>query len=65
MSVVATLGYLAFLSGPPLLGLLGDQVGILRALVVVLVLVLLAGILSPAARPLSIEPSAGTPPTVG
>ena len=38
VSVVATIGYAAFLGGPPLLGFLGDQVGTLRALLVVAVL---------------------------
>ncbi len=32
VSVVATIGYVAFLGGPPLIGILGDQVGVLRAL---------------------------------
>ncbi|MGB7980962.1 MAG: MFS transporter [Candidatus Nanopelagicales bacterium] len=32
VSVVATIGYVAFLAGPPLIGILGDQVGVLRAL---------------------------------
>jgi MFS family permease len=35
VSVVATIGYTAFLAGPPLLGFLGDHVGTLRALLVV------------------------------
>lgn len=35
MSVVATIGYVAFLAGPPLLGFLGDSVGVLRSLLVV------------------------------
>ncbi|MFI7521336.1 MFS transporter [Micromonospora globbae] len=35
VSVVAVIGYTAFLAGPPLLGLLGDRVGILHALLVV------------------------------
>jgi MFS family permease len=35
MSVVSTIGYTAFLGGPPLLGFLGDHVGILRALLAV------------------------------
>ena len=38
VSVVATIGYAAFLSGPPVLGFIGDQVGTLRALLVVAVL---------------------------
>jgi MFS family permease len=32
VSVVASIGYTAFLAGPPLIGFLGDQVGVLRAL---------------------------------
>jgi MFS family permease len=35
MAVVSTIGYTAFLAGPPLLGFLGDQVGVLRALLAV------------------------------
>nr|WP_281366137.1 MFS transporter [Janibacter cremeus] len=35
LSVVSTIGYLAFIVGPPLLGLLGDHVGVLRSLLVV------------------------------
>jgi fucose permease len=51
VSVVATIGYVAFLAGPPLLGLLGDRVGVLRALLVVGVLVLAALLAVPAVRP--------------
>jgi MFS family permease len=32
VSVVATIGYMAFLAGPPLIGLLGDQTGVRKAL---------------------------------
>ena len=35
LSVVSTIGYLAFLGGPPLLGFLGDHVGVLLALLAV------------------------------
>jgi len=35
MSVVATIGYTAFIAGPPLLGFLGDHFTVLRALLVV------------------------------
>ena len=35
VSVVAVIGYTAFLAGPPAVGLLGDHVGILQALLVV------------------------------
>ena len=34
VSVVASIGYTAFLAGPPLIGFLGDEVGVLRALTV-------------------------------
>jgi fucose permease len=50
VSAVATIGYCAFLVGPPVIGVLGEQVGILRALLVVLVLVVAAGLASGAAR---------------
>jgi MFS family permease len=50
VSAVAIIGYVAFLVGPPVLGLLGHQFGILHALLLVLVLVALAGLFSPAAR---------------
>lgn len=50
MSVVATIGYAAFISGPPLLGFLGDRVGVLHALTVVGVMALLAQLVIPAAR---------------
>lgn len=50
VSAVATIGYVAFLVGPPLLGFLGDHFGILHALLLVLVLASLAGIVSFAAR---------------
>lgn len=43
VSVVSTIGYGAFLGGPPLLGWLGDHVGTLEALLVV------AGLMVPAA----------------
>lgn len=35
MSVVATIGYMAFIAGPPALGFLGDHVGVLRSLLAV------------------------------
>jgi len=50
VSAVATIGYIAFLAGPPLIGFLGEQVGLLRALLVVLVFIAIAGLASPAAR---------------
>jgi fucose permease len=50
VSAVATIGYLAFLVGPPVIGFLGEQVGLLHALIVVLVLIVAAGVVSHAAR---------------
>jgi predicted MFS family arabinose efflux permease len=50
VSAVATIGYVAFLIGPPLLGFLGENFGLLNSLLVVLVLVTVAGLASGAAR---------------
>ncbi len=46
VSAVASIGYLAFLVGPPSIGFLGNQFGILNGLLLVLVLVAMAGIVS-------------------
>ncbi|MFI9639822.1 MFS transporter [Micromonospora sp. NPDC051925] len=51
VSVVAVLGYTSFLASPPLLGLLGDHVGTLHALLVVPVLLIPTLALVPATRP--------------
>jgi MFS family permease len=50
VSAVAAIGYGAFLIGPPVIGLIGQRIGLLHALAVVLVLVALAGLCSSAAR---------------
>jgi cyanate permease len=50
VSAVSTIGYLAFLAGPPMIGVLGDAVGLLHALLVVVVLITVAGLVSFAAR---------------
>lgn len=50
VSVVSTIGYAAFLAGPPLLGFVGDEVGTLRALLVVAFLLLPAALVVPATR---------------
>ncbi len=50
VSVVSTIGYSAFLAGPPLLGVVGDHVGTLEALLVVAVLMLPAALSASAAR---------------
>lgn len=42
LAVVSTIGYAAFLAGPPLLGMLGQEVGVLHALTLVAAMVALA-----------------------
>jgi MFS family permease len=50
MSVVATIGYTAFIAGPPLLGFLGDHFTVLKALLAVTAMVFLAMLVIPATR---------------
>ena len=50
MSVVATIGYVAFIAGPPVLGFLGDHVGVLHSLLVVGALAVLALSVVPSVR---------------
>jgi MFS family permease len=50
VSAVATIGYCAFLVGPPLIGFIGQAVGILAALFVVFALVVVSGLSAPALR---------------
>ncbi|GAB2685146.1 MFS transporter [Thalassiella azotivora] len=66
VSVVSTIGYTAFLVGPPLLGYLGDHVGVLRALLLVAVLLVPSMLAAPAARPPRPAPQpVGAPPGPG
>jgi len=59
VSAVATIGYFAFLIGPPLIGFLGEHFGILNALIIVLVLIAISGLVSGGARePAKQRPSA-------
>jgi fucose permease len=51
VSLVATIGYVAFLVGPPLLGFLGESSGLRTAMIVVLGLVVVAIFLAPALAP--------------
>ncbi|MEV6848377.1 MFS transporter [Actinoplanes sp. NPDC051411] len=46
VSVIASIGYCAFLAGPPTIGFLGDHVTVLRALLTVAVLLGLAALIS-------------------
>jgi len=48
VALASTIGYLAFLVGPPTLGLLGEEIGLRGALVVPLAVALVAVLLAPA-----------------
>lgn len=58
VSVVSTIGYGAFLGGPPLLGLLADRIGLLNALAAVGGLILMSFLLAGATAPESKESKA-------
>jgi fucose permease len=51
VSVVASIGYCAFLAGPPFVGFLGDHLGVLRAITAVAVLLVAAILLTGNVRP--------------
>ena len=51
VSVVASIGYCAFLGGPPLIGYLGQNITVLRALIAVAVVLALATLVTGALRP--------------
>ena len=57
VSVVASIGYTAFLAGPPLIGLLAESAGIQRALLVAVAALVLGLLAAGAARPLSPAPA--------
>ena len=68
VSAAATVGYAAFLFGPPVLAFAGEHVGLLHSFVIVLALVALAGLIAPVARPLAVtshDASADEPSTRG
>ncbi len=50
VSAVATIGYFAFLVGPPVIGLLGQHFGVIHSLIVVLVLTAIGALVAGAAR---------------
>ena len=56
VSVISSIGYCAFLGGPPLIGFLGEHVTVLRGLLAVGGLLVVAAVLAPVLRP-----PAGTP----
>jgi predicted MFS family arabinose efflux permease len=53
VSVIASIGYCAFLGGPPLIGFLGQQFTVLRALTAVAALLALAAIITGNVKPLN------------
>jgi len=59
VSVVSTIGYAAFLAGPPLLGQLGDRVGTLDSLLAVAALMVPAALTVAAVRPARVAPVSG------
>lgn len=61
VSVVSSIGYTAFLAGPPVLGWLGDQFGVHRALLAVLVAAVVGALAATATRH---EPAARRPEPV-
>lgn len=56
VSVVTTIGYTAFLAGPPLLGFLGEHVGVLDSLLVVALVAVPSLLVSRVARPAADSP---------
>jgi fucose permease len=63
MSVVSTVGYTAFIAGPPLLGFLGDHVGVLRSLLVVGAMAAVALVALPAVRETERQSEPATSPS--
>ena len=53
VSAAATIGYIAFLCGPPILGFISEQIGLLNTLYVLVALAIASGLASPAARPIA------------
>ncbi|MFD5214086.1 MFS transporter [Microbacterium sp. NPDC058345] len=59
VSAAATIGYVAFLGGPPVLGMISTHIGLLNTLFILVALVIASGLFSGAARPLRIEEPVG------
>ncbi|MFV0427265.1 MAG: MFS transporter, partial [Beutenbergiaceae bacterium] len=51
VAACATFGYIAFLAGPPLLGLASERIGLLNTLLIIVGLIVASGLVSGAARP--------------
>ncbi|WP_417563146.1 MFS transporter [Microbacterium sp.] len=53
VSAAATIGYVAFLAGPPALGYISDHIGLLNTLYIIVGLIVLSGLASGAAKPIA------------
>lgn len=61
VSAAATIGYVAFLGGPPALGFISEHIGLLNTLFILVSLVVLSGLFSGAARPLRADEMSDQP----
>ena len=53
VSAAATIGYISFLCGPPILGVISEQIGLLNTLYILVALAVASGLASPAAKPIA------------
>lgn len=53
VSAAATIGYIAFLCGPPILGFISEHIGLLNTLFILVALVAVSGFASGAAKPIA------------
>lgn len=53
VSAAATIGYISFLCGPPILGFISEQIGLLNTLYILVALAVASGLASPAAKPIA------------
>lgn len=53
VAAASTIGYFAFLCGPPALGFISEHIGLLNTLYILVVLALASGIAAPAAKPIA------------
>lgn len=61
VSAAATIGYISFLGGPPVLGFISEHIGLLNTLYILVGLVVLSGLFSGAARPLRTDEMSSQP----
>jgi hypothetical protein len=61
VSAVATIGYVAFLAGPSLIGVIGNDAGVLRALTVTAGVLAVGFSVAGSTRPLEVEPAIDVP----